>query len=59
MQLALLFCPLLALGGGHSGGQINGDVFRALREHAWHRITAILIWLSLTRSGGLVGSPKK
>jgi hypothetical protein len=50
MQLALLFCPLLALGGGHGGGQISGGwstvIFGSMLGI---ESVAALIWLSLTR----------
>jgi hypothetical protein len=50
MQLALLFCPLMALGGGHGGGQINGGwssiVFGSMLGI---ESLIVLIYLSLTR----------
>jgi hypothetical protein len=58
MQLALLFCPLMALGGGHSGG---GGV-----NKAWSAITfgsilgmesvAVLIRLTLPHSSKATSS---
>jgi hypothetical protein len=49
MQLGLVVCPLMALGGGHSGGQIGGwsrMVFGGLLSV---ESLAVLIWLSLKR----------
>jgi len=51
MQLGLLICPGMALGGSHSGGQIN-EVWSAVIFGSTLGVEslALMIWLSLKRS---------
>jgi hypothetical protein len=51
MQLALLVCPLMALGGGHGGRQVGGTPSSILFGTLLGlESLAVLIWLSRTKS---------
>jgi hypothetical protein len=59
MQVALLFCPLLALGGGHSGGgQISGWSTIIFGSMLGIESLVALIWLSLTGRAARAGLPE-
>jgi hypothetical protein len=59
MQLAILFCPLMALGGGHSGGggRINGE-WSSMFFGGMLAVEseAVLIWLSARSKRSIAGS---
>jgi hypothetical protein len=60
MQVGLLFCPLMALGGGHSlSGEIKGWSGVISSGMLGIESLAVLIWMFLTRSRGRTTLPLK
>ena len=58
-QAALLFCPLMALGGHHGSGGINGWSGAISGGLLGIESLAVLIWMSLTRSRVRTALPLK